>query len=112
MTELVRAWSRGEYQITTDRSRVDVDAVHRYLSVDSYWAKNIPREIVERSIQHSMCFAILRGDLPINREMAAWAADAPPSDWQRTRARWERFFAVRTVAATAAFGCVAIAVLS
>ena len=55
--------------------------------------------------------ATLRGDLPINREMAAWEADAPPADWQRTRARWERFFAVRTVAATAAFGCVVIAVL-
>ena len=56
--------------------------------------------------------AVLRGDLPINREMAAWAADAPPSDWQRARARWERFFVVRTVAATAAFACVAIAVLN
>jgi uncharacterized membrane protein len=55
--------------------------------------------------------ATLRGDLPINREMAAWEADAPPVDWQRTRARWERFFAVRTIAATAAFGCVVIAVL-
>ncbi|MEP7154809.1 MAG: GNAT family N-acetyltransferase [Betaproteobacteria bacterium] len=50
------------YVVTTDPARIDVDAVHRYLSEDSYWAKNIPRDVVERSIAHSMCFAILHDD--------------------------------------------------
>jgi len=54
--------------------------------------------------------ATLRGDLPITRD-GGLGGGRSAVDWQRTRARWERFFAVRTVAATAAFGCVVIAVL-
>jgi GNAT superfamily N-acetyltransferase len=47
------------YEITTDASRFDLGAIHRYLSGESYWAKGIPRETVERSIRNSLCFAIL-----------------------------------------------------
>ena len=43
-------------EITTDRARMDVDAIHRFLSEESYWAKGIPRDLVERSIEHSLCF--------------------------------------------------------
>jgi len=50
-------WSEGEYRLTTDRSRVDVDAVHATLR-DSYWARGIPREVVERSIDHSLNFSL------------------------------------------------------
>ena len=55
-------WFSEGYEITTERDRIDVSAVHRYLSEHSYWAKNIPLEIVERAIQHSLCFAVLHGD--------------------------------------------------
>ena len=54
--------TRDGYVITTDRARIDVDALHRFLSEDSYWARNIPREVVERSIRHSLCFVILHKD--------------------------------------------------
>lgn len=54
-------WVHGDYELTADQSRIDTDAVHRYLSEESYWARGIPREIVVRSMQHSMCFAILCG---------------------------------------------------
>jgi len=43
-------------QISTDKSRLDVDVIHRFLSEESYWAKGIPRAIVERAIEHSLCF--------------------------------------------------------
>ncbi len=49
------------YTITTDKSRLDVDMIHRYLSEESYWAKNIPRELVERSIENSLCFGAFDG---------------------------------------------------
>lgn len=55
-------WTRDGYEITTDQARIDVDAVHAYLSEASYWAKGIPREVVERSIRHSLSFALLCGD--------------------------------------------------
>ena len=43
-------------EITTDRSRMDVDTIHRYLSEESYWAAGIPRDVVQRSIESSLCF--------------------------------------------------------
>ena len=48
----------GEVEITTDKSRVDVDVVHRYLSESSYWAQDRSRETVERSVRHSLCFSV------------------------------------------------------
>ena len=56
------SWRRGEYEVTTDDRRINVDCVYGFLSGQSYWAKGVPREVVERSIRHSLCFAILRGD--------------------------------------------------
>ena len=50
-------WSEGEYRLTTDPRRVDVDAVHAYLR-DSYWARGIPHEVVQRSIEHSLNFSL------------------------------------------------------
>jgi GNAT superfamily N-acetyltransferase len=41
--------------ITTDRTKLDLEVIHGFLS-QSYWAKNIPRELVARSIEHSLCF--------------------------------------------------------
>lgn len=43
-------------EISTDRARMDVALIHRYLCEESYWAKGIPRELVVRSIRHSLCF--------------------------------------------------------
>jgi GNAT superfamily N-acetyltransferase len=40
----------GGYELDDDRSRVDVDAVHRYLSEESYWAAGRSRETVERLV--------------------------------------------------------------
>ena len=55
---------RGEFLITTDKSRLDLDAIHGYL-VRSYWAEGIPRETVERAVQGSLCFGVLHGERQI-----------------------------------------------
>src|SRR5260370_17609829 len=52
--------ARGEFEISTDPARIDVDAVHRFLTA-SYWAKGIPLQTVQRSISNSLCFGIYRG---------------------------------------------------
>jgi hypothetical protein len=41
--------------VSTDETRLDLDTVHGFLA-GSYWAAGIPREVVERSIRHSICF--------------------------------------------------------
>jgi N-acetylglutamate synthase-like GNAT family acetyltransferase len=43
--------------ISTERSLLDLDVIHGFLS-QSYWAKNIPRELVRRSMEHSLCFGV------------------------------------------------------
>lgn len=50
-------WRRGDYVVSDDRWRVDREVVHRFLA-DCYWASGIPREVVERSIRHSLCFGV------------------------------------------------------
>jgi GNAT superfamily N-acetyltransferase len=48
-------------EITTDRARMDVAAIHRYLAGQSYWAANIPLPLLARALDHSLCFAAVEG---------------------------------------------------
>jgi len=52
---------RGEFLVTTDPARLDIEFIHSFLS-NSYWAEGIPRETVERSIANSLCFGVYEGD--------------------------------------------------
>lgn len=44
------------YVITSDPSLIDVEAAHAFLS-QSYWATQIPIELLRKAIQNSICFA-------------------------------------------------------
>lgn len=50
-----------DYSITTDKDRMSIDAIHQYLS-RSYWAENIPKEVVVKAVKNSLCFAVLAHD--------------------------------------------------
>jgi GNAT superfamily N-acetyltransferase len=50
----------GDYFFSTDKSKLQVDYIHKYLSKESYWAKNIPLDIVKKSIDGSFCFGIYK----------------------------------------------------
>ena len=50
----------GEVLISTDRARLDVDMIHGFLT-NCYWAKGITRDVVARSIEHSLCFGVYDG---------------------------------------------------
>jgi GNAT superfamily N-acetyltransferase len=41
------------YELDDDPGRIDVDAVHGFLSRDAYWAKGRPRETVERLVREA-----------------------------------------------------------
>jgi GNAT superfamily N-acetyltransferase len=51
-------WTRDHFTITCDPARLDLDVIHGFLS-QSYWAQGIPRETVARSLNGSLCFALL-----------------------------------------------------
>lgn len=48
------------FEIDTDPARLDRALIHGFLA-GSYWAREIPREVVERALDHSLCFAAYRG---------------------------------------------------
>jgi len=54
-------WRRGDYRVSDDRAALDRAAVHRFLAEDSYWAANIPRSVIDKAIDHSLCFGLYRG---------------------------------------------------
>src|SRR4051812_4232601 len=43
-------------KISTDRAALDVPLIYRFLSEQSTWAVGIPRAVVERAIENSLCF--------------------------------------------------------
>jgi GNAT superfamily N-acetyltransferase len=47
-----------EYLISTNPEWLDLDIIHTFLSEHSYWARGIPRDVVARSISHSVCFGV------------------------------------------------------
>jgi GNAT superfamily N-acetyltransferase len=51
---------RGEYVVSTDRSRIDVAAVHAFLS-NTYWSPGVPEDVIRRAIAGSICFGIYHG---------------------------------------------------
>jgi N-acetylglutamate synthase-like GNAT family acetyltransferase len=50
--------SKENYFISTDISKLNVDMIYNFLSKESYWAKGIPRTVVEKSITNSLCFGV------------------------------------------------------
>lgn len=50
-------YKRDNFTISDDTSRLDVDAICDFLS-RSYWANKRPRDLIEKSIQHSLNFGV------------------------------------------------------
>lgn len=51
----------SDYTISDDKKKLDLDVIHQFLSKEAYWCKNIPIEIVKRSIDNSLCFGVYQG---------------------------------------------------
>lgn len=46
------------FKIKHGIENMDINAVHKFLNKESYWAKGIPLEIVKASLQNSFCAGI------------------------------------------------------
>jgi GNAT superfamily N-acetyltransferase len=55
-------WKRGQYLISTDPDRLDIDLIHQTLSTQAYWAIGRSRETVERAWKNSLPFGIYLED--------------------------------------------------
>ena len=47
----------GGYLISSDPALLNLDVIHGFIS-QSYWAKDIPRPLVERMISNSLCWGV------------------------------------------------------
>ena len=54
-------WQNDEFTISTDRNRLQLDAIHRFLSEESYWAKERTKEQTEMAIKNSLPFGVYKG---------------------------------------------------
>ncbi|HEV7332072.1 MAG TPA: GNAT family N-acetyltransferase [Flavisolibacter sp.] len=54
-------WTKDDYRISTDNEEINIHYVHGFLS-RSYWAENIPIDVVRRSITGSLCFAVFHAE--------------------------------------------------
>jgi GNAT superfamily N-acetyltransferase len=50
------------YTITTDKSKMNIPLIWDYLSNHSYWAKGCSVQMVQNSIENSLCFAVYDRD--------------------------------------------------
>lgn len=55
-------WQRGEFTVSTDPNLLSIDAIHKFLSEESYWAKERTLEQTTRAIKNSLPFGVYRGD--------------------------------------------------
>jgi hypothetical protein len=48
----------NDYIISSDKNKLDIQVIHRYLSETSYWAKGRSMDTVQKSIRNSLCFGV------------------------------------------------------
>ncbi len=59
-------YRNGEYLISTDPARLDIDAIHKFLANWPGWETDgIPRQTLERAIRNSLCFGVYEGERQI-----------------------------------------------
>jgi len=56
--------TRSPYLISTDPAKLDVDVIYGYLS-RSYWANQRSREVIAKSLQHSLCFGVYENETQV-----------------------------------------------
>lgn len=54
-------YRQGEYTIDTDKRRLDIAGIHRFLSTEAYWAQTRTLEQTLTAIENSLCFGVFKG---------------------------------------------------
>ena len=48
----------GEYVVSDDQARIDLDRAHHRIGQESYWAQGIPRATLEKAVRNSLAFGV------------------------------------------------------
>lgn len=49
---------QNDFEISTERERLDLDMIHDFLANQSYWAKGIPFSVMKKAFDNSLCFGV------------------------------------------------------
>jgi GNAT superfamily N-acetyltransferase len=60
-----RTYYKDGFCISTENARLDIHAIHHFLSTQSYWCANIPFDTVKNSVENSLNFGIYAGEAQI-----------------------------------------------
>ncbi|SDF74996.1 Acetyltransferase (GNAT) domain-containing protein [Pedobacter terrae] len=71
--------SENGFIFSDQKALLDIEAIHNYLSNESYWAKGIPLATVKRSIENSLCFGIYKDQEQVG--FARWITDKATFAW-------------------------------
>src|SRR5574338_296817 len=57
-----QVYERDGYTISTDFSRLNFDFIYTSLTTLTDWARNRPRDVMEKAVEHSLNFGLYHGD--------------------------------------------------
>ena len=61
---LYQEYTKGDFLLSTDKKRLDVDAICGFLA-RSHWAANRKRQTIVKSIENSLCYGVYHGDCQV-----------------------------------------------
>lgn len=50
--------TQGEFLISNDPAKLQLDAIYDLIANRSYWGKGRPREIMDRAVENSLCYGV------------------------------------------------------
>ena len=56
---------KNEFCISTDKTKLNIDSIHEFLSTKAYWCLGIPKGRVQMAIQNSLCFGVYQNEKQI-----------------------------------------------
>ena len=57
--------AKDKFEIDTEKSRLQFDAIQKFLSEEAYWAKTRTPEQTQTAIENSVCFGLYHNDRQI-----------------------------------------------
>ncbi|HLM61172.1 MAG TPA: hypothetical protein VK308_10225, partial [Pyrinomonadaceae bacterium] len=55
-------WQTGEFTVSTDRNRLEIKVIHKYLSEESYWARERTFDQTDTAIKNSLPFGVYKSE--------------------------------------------------
>jgi GNAT superfamily N-acetyltransferase len=62
MTDMQITWTKGEFTISTDPEKLQIEVIQQFLANESYWAQNRTEQQTLTAIKNSLPFGVYKGE--------------------------------------------------